>query len=169
MFNQRELSPYNLRSYPDVRVPFTRTLYHGSESISYLDPKIWNFLPPAFNEAVLFNSFEKLIKEWVPQELHTWSRYCWKPTIKSVSFLIIDFLIYLLQWFSWLSPFLCFFYGIFRNQIVHIHGVGYRTSEALSVEYFVIIAEGFHPFIMITETFIWCCSGAWSASDSLGY
>ena len=25
-------------------------------------------------------------------------------------------------------------YGIFRNQIVHIHQVGYRTAEASSVE-----------------------------------
>ena len=49
------------------KVPLTRTLYHGSESFSYLGPKIWDILPASFKEAVPFNSFKKLIKKWVPQ------------------------------------------------------------------------------------------------------
>ena len=31
---------YNLRNYNDFRLPFARTVYHGTESISYLGPKI---------------------------------------------------------------------------------------------------------------------------------
>ena len=31
---------YNLRNYNDFRIPFTRTVYHGTESISYLGLKI---------------------------------------------------------------------------------------------------------------------------------
>ena len=60
--------------------------------------------------------------------------------MKSASFLIIDFLINLLHWFSWFSPFPVF-YGIFRNQIVHTHG--YRIAEASRMEYLVTIVEGF--------------------------
>ena len=31
LFNQREISPYNLRRRPECRVPFTRTVHHASE------------------------------------------------------------------------------------------------------------------------------------------
>ena len=67
LFNQKEISPYNLRRHPEFRVPLTRTVYQGSESISYLGPKTWDILPASFTRAVSLNSFKKLIKEWVPQ------------------------------------------------------------------------------------------------------
>ena len=31
---------YNLRNYNGSRLPFARTIYHGTESFSYLGPKI---------------------------------------------------------------------------------------------------------------------------------
>ena len=65
--NQREISPYNLRRNPEFRVPLTRTELHGSESISYLGPKIRDIFPASFKEAVSLNSFKKLITTWVPQ------------------------------------------------------------------------------------------------------
>ena len=52
LLSQREISSYNLRRHPEVRVPLTRTVHHGSESISYLGPKIWDILPTSFKEAV---------------------------------------------------------------------------------------------------------------------
>ena len=67
LFNQREVSPYNLRRYPEFRVLLTRTVYHGSESISHLGPKIWDILPTSFKEEVSLNSFKKSMKKWVPQ------------------------------------------------------------------------------------------------------
>ena len=36
---------YNLRNYNDFRIPFARTVYHGTESISYLGTKIWDIVP----------------------------------------------------------------------------------------------------------------------------
>ena len=144
LFNQREISPYNLRRHPEFRVPLTRTMYHGSQSISCLSSNIWNILSPSFKEAVLLRMGPtimscRLCKNYIPGAYH-----------KSASFLIIDFLIYLLQWFSWFSPFF-YFYGIFRNQMVYIHRVGYRNS---TVEHFVIIVKGFQPFIIITKNSI---------------
>ena len=47
-----------------------------------------------------------------------------------------------------------FFYGIFRNEIVYIHLVGYRITEASGVEHFVIIVKGFQPFIIFTGSSI---------------
>ena len=67
LFNQREISPCNLRRHTEFRVPLTRTVYHGSESISSLGPKIWDVLPTSFKEAATLNNFKKLIKKWVPQ------------------------------------------------------------------------------------------------------
>ena len=63
LLNQKEISPYNLRRHPEFRAPLTRTVYHRSESISYLCPKIWNILATSFKEAVSLNSFKKLIKK----------------------------------------------------------------------------------------------------------
>ena len=67
LFNQREISPCNLRRHTEFRVPLTRTVYHGSESISSLGPKIWDVLPTSFKEAATLNNFKKLIKKWIPQ------------------------------------------------------------------------------------------------------
>ena len=70
LFNQREINPYNLRRGPEFRVPLTRTLHHGSESISYLGTKIWDILLTSFKEGVSLKSFKRLIKKWVPQACH---------------------------------------------------------------------------------------------------
>ena len=67
LFSQIEISSYNHRRHPEFKVPLTWTVYHGSESISCQGPKIWDILPKTFKEAVLSNSFKKLIKKWVPQ------------------------------------------------------------------------------------------------------
>ena len=45
LFEHREEQRYNLRNNADFTIPATRTVYHGSESISFLGPKIWNVLP----------------------------------------------------------------------------------------------------------------------------
>ena len=35
---------YNLQNYNDLRIPFARTVYHGTESICYLGPKLWDIV-----------------------------------------------------------------------------------------------------------------------------
>ena len=61
-------SHYNLRRYNDYRIPSIRTVYHGGESISFLGPKRWNFLPDEIKQQNSLNSFKKLIKRWKPQD-----------------------------------------------------------------------------------------------------
>ena len=93
LFNQRQISPYNLRRRPEFRVPLTRTVYDVSESILYLGSIIWDILPASFN----WNGFKKLIKKWVPQAClcRLYKNYIpgvgFEPTIKSVLFLIYWF------------------------------------------------------------------------------
>ena len=55
-------SHYNLRRCNDFRIPSTRTVYYGSESISYLGPKIWNILPDEIKQQTSLNSFKKSVK-----------------------------------------------------------------------------------------------------------
>ena len=38
-------SQYNPRRCNDFRITSIRTVYHGTESIAFLEPKIWN-IPP---------------------------------------------------------------------------------------------------------------------------
>ena len=59
--------PYNLRIQHDFEVQFVRTVYNGSESISYLGSKIWDILPASVKGANSLNGFKKLIKKRVPE------------------------------------------------------------------------------------------------------
>ena len=59
---------YNLRNHSDFRVPFARTVYHGTESMSYLGPKIWDIVPAELKQNQSLNSFKKSIRKWVPQD-----------------------------------------------------------------------------------------------------
>ena len=48
---------YNLRNYNGFRLPFARTVYHGTESISYLGPKIWDIVPTELKNVQYLNNF----------------------------------------------------------------------------------------------------------------
>ena len=81
----RELdSQYNLRRCNDFRIPSIRTVYHGSESISFLGPKIWNILPDEIKQQTSLNSFKKSVKKWKPQDCPC--RLC-KVYVNGVGFL----------------------------------------------------------------------------------
>ena len=44
-FAQKGNSWYNLREISKFSRPLAKSVYHGSESVSFLMPKIWNMLP----------------------------------------------------------------------------------------------------------------------------
>ena len=54
-----------LSNYNGFRFPFARTVYHGTESISYLGPKVWAIVPIELKNAQSFNSFKKSIRKWI--------------------------------------------------------------------------------------------------------
>ena len=57
----------NFRPNRDFRIRSAKSVYHGSESISYLGPKIWEFVPAKMKETNSLNSFKIEIRNWVPQ------------------------------------------------------------------------------------------------------
>ena len=67
VFTRMPENHYNFRHRSDFIVSFARTVYHGTESISYLRPKIWDIVPSELKKAQSFNSFEKSIRNWAPE------------------------------------------------------------------------------------------------------
>ena len=49
IFHRRDKN-YNLRISSDFAMPNVRSVFHGSESISYLGPKIWEIVPLELKE-----------------------------------------------------------------------------------------------------------------------
>ena len=45
IFTQRIHNHYNLRHMNHFEKPFVRTVYNGTESVSYLGHKIWSIVP----------------------------------------------------------------------------------------------------------------------------
>ena len=66
LFRRRDIS-YNLRNYSDFAVPNVKSAFHGSESMSYLGPKIWDIVPLELKELTSLNAFKKDIKKWQPK------------------------------------------------------------------------------------------------------
>ena len=57
---------YNLRNRNDFVIPRVNTVYHGTESITSLGPKIWAVVPEEIKQKNSLNSFKESIKKWVP-------------------------------------------------------------------------------------------------------
>ena len=66
IFQLREKSHYNLRYTSEFIIPPIHSVHHGSESVSYLGPKIWELIPPVIRQIDTFSGFEKAIKKWKP-------------------------------------------------------------------------------------------------------
>ena len=67
LFEQRNEQHYNLRNWAQFSLPAIKTVYHGSESISFLCPKIWNMLPDKLKNASSLEVFKASIKSWKPE------------------------------------------------------------------------------------------------------
>ena len=53
---------YDLRSNSNFAVSNVKSVFHGSESISYLSPKIWDIVPLELKELTGLNAFKKVLK-----------------------------------------------------------------------------------------------------------
>ena len=63
LFRRRDIS-YNLPSNPNFAVPDVKSVFYGSESITYLGPKIWDMVPLQLKKLTSVNAFKKGIKKW---------------------------------------------------------------------------------------------------------
>ena len=67
IFKLRTEIPYNLRNISEFSRPTVNSVYHGTESISNLGPKIWDILPQELKviDNLAFSKNE--IKKWKPE------------------------------------------------------------------------------------------------------
>ena len=84
MFKLKAENSYNLRQVSEFSRPMVKSVYHGTESISYLGPKIWDILPEKLKNIDNLEHFKKEIKTWKPDNCPC--RLC-KVYIESVGFL----------------------------------------------------------------------------------
>ena len=58
---------YDLRNPSEFVRPRIRSVFNGEESISYLEPKIWDIVPPELKALETVNAFKREIKKWKPK------------------------------------------------------------------------------------------------------
>ena len=84
MFKLKAENSYNLRQVSEFSRLMVKSVYHGTESISHLGPKIWDILPEKLKKIDNLEHSKKEIKTWKPDNC-PW-RLC-KVYIESVGFL----------------------------------------------------------------------------------
>ena len=65
IFNKRNLT-YHLRHTSHFSIPPVRSVYNGTESLSYLGPMIWDIVPTELKKVKSLSSFKSGIKNWWP-------------------------------------------------------------------------------------------------------
>ena len=66
LFHVRQ-NNYNLRHDSYFAIPNVKSVYHGTESLSNLGPRIWNLVPSKLKQLVNIHAFKKEIKKWKPE------------------------------------------------------------------------------------------------------
>ena len=61
---------YNLRQFSQFDLPNVKSVFCGTESISFLGPKIWNIVPNEFKKETSLDAFKKLIKNGNLKTVH---------------------------------------------------------------------------------------------------
>ena len=67
IFTRKNCHPYNLRLNSQFSRPLVRSVFHGTQSISYLGPVIWDILPDSYKNLPNFSVFKNRIKKWKPE------------------------------------------------------------------------------------------------------
>ena len=67
LFEQRNEQHCDLRKNSQFTIFQIKTVHHGSESILFLGPKIWNILPDRLGNVSSIEGFEMQIKKWRPE------------------------------------------------------------------------------------------------------
>ena len=76
-------SNYDIRNKPTFYTRRVRSVFKGTESLSYIAPKIWELVPEKIKKAESLSNFKTLIKQWKPIKCPC--RIC-RPYIPQVGF-----------------------------------------------------------------------------------
>ena len=67
VFKLNSDSRYNLRQILQFSRSLVKSVYHGTETVSYLGPKIWDILPDDYKTRQNLDTFKIEIKKWKPE------------------------------------------------------------------------------------------------------
>ena len=67
VFKLNSDSHYNLRQISQFFKSLVKSVYHGTESISHLGPKIWDILPDDYKTIQNLDTFKIKIIKWKPE------------------------------------------------------------------------------------------------------
>ena len=59
IFKQKDNSRNNLRQISEFSRPLVKSVYRRSESVPFLEPKIWDMLPDDYKDMENLNTFKK--------------------------------------------------------------------------------------------------------------
>ena len=74
----KQNNAYNLRNPSEFIRPKVHSIFHGKESISYLDPHIWGMIPVEMKNLTTINAFKREVKNW---KIENCPCRLWKPYI----------------------------------------------------------------------------------------
>ena len=63
-FHLNTNTPYNLKSRGELYCSNPKTVNYGTETISYLVPKIWYFVPEGIKSSKSLDAFKSKIRQW---------------------------------------------------------------------------------------------------------
>ena len=66
IFKLKDQPHYNLRHNSLFFRPLVKSVYKGTQSLSFLGPKIWDILPDTYKDMSDLNSFKLALKKWRP-------------------------------------------------------------------------------------------------------
>ena len=66
VFKVNETIPYDLRMCNELYATKPKTVRHGTETISFLSPKIWSLIPQNIKDSGSLPCFKKNIRKWKP-------------------------------------------------------------------------------------------------------
>ena len=61
------MASYDLRNNNSFMRRRVKSVWHDTESASYLSPKLWDLVPNEIKESESLNGFKCKIKRWVPE------------------------------------------------------------------------------------------------------
>ena len=67
IFEKGKKAPYYLRYPRSFKIPRIKTSNYGTDSISYIGPKLWERVPNDIKKKESLSSFKKAIRKWEPE------------------------------------------------------------------------------------------------------
>ena len=63
----KELFPLSTHAY-NLKIDNVKTVHYGTESLSFLGPKIWEIVPLEIKSSRSLEEIKKKIKSWIPEK-----------------------------------------------------------------------------------------------------